>query len=117
MGKNGLEYIIQFVARLLQPSQSESAALFIGDLVVKLLQKVNYPDEKPSRAVILTLSYPCLQGSNHLAPVLPDLLTAAALRLESAKTATFIQSLVLVFAHLIIDQQEHAREERRRLSF
>ncbi|RUS18224.1 hypothetical protein BC937DRAFT_89014 [Endogone sp. FLAS-F59071] len=77
-GKSGLDYIVQFVGKLLQPAQSESAALLVGDVLV---------------------------GTN-LAPVLPDLLNAVVYRLSSAQSPTFIQSLVLVFAHLILSQQE-----------
>src|SRR4051794_38175995 len=38
-GKTGLELIIQFIAKLLDPSQTESAALFVGDLISKLIKK------------------------------------------------------------------------------
>ncbi|RUS35306.1 armadillo-type protein [Jimgerdemannia flammicorona] len=111
-GKSGLDYIVQFVAKLLQPAQTESAALFVGDVLVKLIQKTG----------------------NNLAPVLPELLNAVVFRLATAESPTFIQvgmrsiiwglglirfwyglqlnptlslqSLVLVFAHLILAQQE-----------
>ncbi|KAG0321166.1 Importin 9 [Linnemannia gamsii] len=36
-GKSGTDLLIQFIAKLLDPSQSESAALFVGDLVAKLI--------------------------------------------------------------------------------
>ncbi|CAG8445061.1 3579_t:CDS:10 [Funneliformis caledonium] len=80
-GKTGLDYVIQYIAKSLQPSQSESAC-FLGDLVVKLINK----------------------AGNRIVPVLPDLLKASATRLEGAKTATFIQSLVMIFAHLMLSQ-------------
>ncbi|ORX95566.1 ARM repeat-containing protein [Basidiobolus meristosporus CBS 931.73] len=77
--KTGLDYVVQFIAKLLHPSQSESAALFVGDLIAKLIQK----------------------GGDRLSPIIPDLLKAVTLRLAEAQTSTFVQSLVLVFAHLI----------------
>lgn len=77
--KTGLDLVIQFVAKLLHPNQSESASLFVGELITKLITK----------------------GGDVLQPVLPDLLRAVAERLESAKTSTFIQSLVIVFAQLL----------------
>ncbi|EGF83226.1 hypothetical protein BATDEDRAFT_84771 [Batrachochytrium dendrobatidis JAM81] len=80
----GLECIIRFIAQLLDPSQSESAAMFVGDLVTKLIQK----------------------GHAILAPVLPELLHSVVCRLESARRPTFIQTLVLVFAHLIQNQMD-----------
>lgn len=39
-GKSGLQYVVEFVANLLTPDHSESEALFVGDLIVKLIQKV-----------------------------------------------------------------------------
>jgi len=68
-GKTGLDYIIQFIARLLQPAEEEGAALFVGTLIVKLIQK----------------------AGDKIVPVLGELLQAVAMKLESAKTATFIQ--------------------------
>ncbi|CAG8581226.1 3908_t:CDS:10 [Cetraspora pellucida] len=81
-GKTGLDYVIQFIAKSLQPTESESATFF-GDLVVKLIEK----------------------AGNRLLPVLPELLRAVAVKLESARTATFIQSLLMIFAHLTLSQK------------
>lgn len=39
-GKSGLQYVVEFVANLLQPDHTESEAMFVGDLIVKLIQKV-----------------------------------------------------------------------------
>ncbi|GJJ78574.1 importin-9 [Entomortierella parvispora] len=83
-GKTGLELIIQFIAKLLDPSQTESAALFVGDMICKLIKK----------------------GGDLVAPIIPDLLNAVTLRLAEAKLATFIQPLVMVFAHLCLNQHE-----------
>ncbi|KAJ3299143.1 hypothetical protein HK104_009937 [Borealophlyctis nickersoniae] len=79
-----MDYVIQFVAKLLHPSQSESASVFVGGLITQLIKS----------------------GSNELLPVLPDLLRAVTERLESAKLSLFIQTLVMVFAHLIQTQME-----------
>ncbi|CAG8628530.1 5148_t:CDS:10, partial [Ambispora leptoticha] len=65
----GLDYIIELIAKLLQPSESESAALFLGELIIKLIQK----------------------AGDLILAVLPDLLKAVATRLETAQTPTFIQ--------------------------
>ncbi|KAI8338795.1 armadillo-type protein [Choanephora cucurbitarum] len=83
-GKSGLDYIIHFIAKLLEPTGSDSDAIFVGDLIVTLIQKVG----------------------NGIAPVLPDLLTAVLARLMNTDYQPFIQSLVMVFAHLFIAQQE-----------
>ncbi|KAK3819975.1 MAG: armadillo-type protein [Benniella sp.] len=83
-GKNGMELIIQFIAKLLDPSQTESAALFVGDLISKLIKK----------------------GSDLVSPILPDLLNAVTLRLADAKLPSFIQPLVMVFAQLCLSQHE-----------
>ncbi|CAG8679488.1 17254_t:CDS:10, partial [Dentiscutata erythropus] len=81
-GKTGLDYVIQFIAKSLQPTESESATFF-GDLVVKLIEK----------------------AGNRLLPVLPELLRAVIAKLESARTATFIQSLLMIFAYLTLNQK------------
>ncbi|KAJ3043965.1 Importin 9 [Rhizophlyctis rosea] len=81
---NGLHYTIQFVAKLLAPQQTESGSIFVGGLITKLIQ----------------------MGGNELAPVLPDLLRAVAERLSTAQESFFIQTLVLVFAHLIHSHME-----------
>ncbi|CAG8449022.1 6245_t:CDS:10 [Ambispora gerdemannii] len=83
-GKTGLDYIIELIAKLLQPSESESAALFLGELIIKLIQK----------------------AGDLILVVLPDLLKAVATRLETAQTPTFIQSMVMIFAHLFNSQLE-----------
>ena len=38
-GKTGLDFVIQYIAKALQPKETESAG-FLGDLVVKLIKKV-----------------------------------------------------------------------------
>jgi hypothetical protein len=38
--KNGLELLLQFIAKMLAPNQTESGAIFIGNLVRKLISKV-----------------------------------------------------------------------------
>lgn len=68
-GKTGLEFIIQFIAKLLDPSQTESAALYVGDMISKLIMK----------------------GGDLVTPILPDLLNAVAQRLADAQLASFIQ--------------------------
>lgn len=74
----------QFLAILsrLLVLDSESGGLRVGDFVIAILRKM--PQE--------------------ILPVLPDLLNAMVRRLATAKTATFIQSLVLPFAYLMKDQ-------------
>ncbi|KAL1915230.1 uncharacterized protein VTP21DRAFT_7506 [Calcarisporiella thermophila] len=82
-GRSGLHQLMDFVARLLHPEQSESAALFVGDLIVKLIQK----------------------GGEQLTPIMPQLLNAVVQRLAAATTPTFVQSLIGVFAHLLVNGQ------------
>ncbi|KAI1299168.1 hypothetical protein EDD11_006488 [Mortierella claussenii] len=83
-GKTGLDLLIQFIAKLLHPSQTESAALFVGDLISKLIKK----------------------GGDSVAPILPDILNAVTARLADAKLPSFIQPLVMVFVQLSLMQHE-----------
>ena len=57
------------IAKLLQPSESESGGLYVGDLTIALIRR----------------------ATADLQPILPELLRAFALRLATAATATFGQ--------------------------
>ncbi|KAJ1912692.1 hypothetical protein H4219_005505 [Mycoemilia scoparia] len=76
----GLDYILRFITMLLQPHGSESVALFVGDLVCKLVQRGS---QYITGNVMITLI---------------DIMTA---RLETARTSSFISSLLPFYAHLI----------------
>ncbi|KAJ1800059.1 hypothetical protein LPJ59_001380 [Coemansia sp. RSA 2399] len=77
----GLEHIIRFVAVLLSPDSSESAALFVGDLVVKIVQKCS--------AFISS-------------DVLTELIRVVTSRLATARTSSFCSSLVPLYAQLFL---------------
>ncbi|KAI5452485.1 hypothetical protein NCC49_000648 [Naganishia albida] len=77
-GRSGLDRMLQLLSQLLQPSSSESGALYIGDLILHLLRN----------------------AGEHLSSVLPELLKALVERLLTAKTTIFTQSLILPFAYL-----------------
>jgi hypothetical protein len=79
-GKSGLEVVIEVVAKLLDPNADESGSVFVGALITKLI----------------------VRSGDALTDVLPDLLRAVTLRLDTAKNATFIQTLVMVFAQLFV---------------
>ncbi|CAL1694900.1 unnamed protein product [Somion occarium] len=81
-GKSGLEHVLAVIAKQLQ-GEDESGGLFIGDLIIHLLRVAG-------EAVV---------------PVLPELLQATAKRMQTAKTATFVQSLIIPFAYLIHNDQ------------
>lgn len=68
-GQTGLQKILALLAKLLDPSSSESAGLFMGDLILHLLRN----------------------AGDQLSLVLPDLLKALVNRVISAKTTTYTQ--------------------------
>ncbi|KAK0168636.1 hypothetical protein PV327_002414 [Microctonus hyperodae] len=78
-GRTGLHYILQIVAQLLNPQSSEFTATFVGRLVTTLIRKV---------------------GSN-LGENLDSLLKAVLSKMQRAETLTVMQSLLMVYAHLI----------------
>ncbi|KAH0591342.1 hypothetical protein H2248_001421 [Termitomyces sp. 'cryptogamus'] len=82
-GRSGLDYTLTLIAKTLE-SPDEFGGLVIGDLIIHLLRTVG--------------------GS--ILPVLPQLLQAMIDRMTSAKTATFLQSLVIPFAFLINNQRD-----------
>jgi importin-9 len=77
-GQAGLVHVLTVIARLLQ-NQDESGGLVIGDLIIHLFR--------------------CAGES--VLPVLPDLLQAMLVRMQTAQTATFLQSLIIPFAFLV----------------
>ncbi|KZT44292.1 ARM repeat-containing protein [Sistotremastrum suecicum HHB10207 ss-3] len=78
-GRTGLQRILGVIARLLEPSKDESGGLVVGDLIVQLIR----------------------QGGGSIKPLLPELIQAMVLRMPTAKTATFSQSLIVPIALLI----------------
>ncbi|KAJ3786679.1 ARM repeat-containing protein [Lentinula aff. detonsa] len=82
-GQSGLEHVLRLVARILQ-AEDESAGLTIGELIIHLLRR----------------------AGESVLPVLPELLHALVTRMLAAKTATFVQSLVVPFAFLINNQRD-----------
>jgi len=83
-GKNGVVLIVEFIAKMLDPSQSDNASIFLGDLINKLI----------------------LKGGNDIAQILPDLLTAITRRVAISRNTIFIQSMICVFSQLIQSQME-----------
>ncbi|KAI0721417.1 ARM repeat-containing protein [Cerioporus squamosus] len=82
-GQSGLDGVLGVIAKQLQ-SEDESGGLVIGDLIIHLLRRAG-------EAVL---------------PVLPQLLEAMIRRMRTAKTATFLQSLIIPFAFLIHNQRD-----------
>ncbi|KAI1104066.1 ARM repeat-containing protein [Jackrogersella minutella] len=77
--RSGLEVCLHIIDRLLGPSIEDNAASDVGGLAAELVEKA---------------------GHERLGPFLPQLLQAVANRLATAEAASFIQSLILVFARL-----------------
>ncbi|KAJ7040268.1 ARM repeat-containing protein [Mycena alexandri] len=82
-GRNGLDCVLSLIAKSLE-NQDESGGLVIGDLIIHLLRR----------------------AGESVLPVLPQLLQAMIGRMTTAKTATFLQSLVIPFAFLINNQRD-----------
>lgn len=69
LGRSGLSRVLAVVSKLLEPGESESGGLFVGDLVLHLIRT----------------------AGNSLGDILPGLLTAFVSRLATAQTASFSQ--------------------------
>ncbi|KDQ62857.1 hypothetical protein JAAARDRAFT_146629 [Jaapia argillacea MUCL 33604] len=82
-GRSGLDHVLAVVARLLE-NQDESGGLVIGDLIIHLLRRTG----------------------DAILSVLPEMLRAMVGRMNTAQTATFIQSLVVPFCFLIVNQRD-----------
>jgi hypothetical protein len=75
--------VLTVIARLLQ-NQDESGGLVIGDLIIHLFRR----------------------AGESVLPVLPDLLQAMLVRMQTARTATFLQSLIIPFAFLVYNHRD-----------
>ncbi|KAF8554336.1 ARM repeat-containing protein [Imleria badia] len=82
-GQSGLGHILKLIAKLLR-NEDESGGLVIGDLIIHVLRR----------------------AGDSVLPVLPELLHAMVERMLIAKTATFLQSLVIPFVFLIHNQAD-----------
>lgn len=83
-GKSGLVHILAVAEHLLNPVGSEFSATFVGRLVTTLIQKVGVG----------------------LGEHLDRLLKAVLSKLQGARTLSVIQSLIMVYAHLVHSQLE-----------
>lgn len=82
-GQSGLGHVLKLIAKLLR-NEDESGGLVIGDLIIHVLRR----------------------AGDSVLPVLPELLRAMVERMLTAKTATFLQSLVIPFVFLIHNQAD-----------
>ncbi|XP_033341884.2 importin 9 [Megalopta genalis] len=78
-GQTGLQYILQIIAQLLNPQSSEFTAIFVGRLVTTLIRK----------------------AGDTLGENLDLLLKAVLSKMQRAETLTVVQSLLMIYAHLI----------------
>ncbi|XP_070158231.1 importin-9 isoform X2 [Polyergus mexicanus] len=81
-GQTGLQYILEIIAQLLNPQSSEFTATFVGRLVTTLIKNVG----------------------NNLGENLDLLLKAVLSKMQSAETLIVMQSLLMIYAHLINTQ-------------
>jgi len=80
--------VLALLARLLDPSFSESGGLFMGDLIIHLLRN----------------------AGSHLGAVLPSLLQALVSRIAIAQTPSYVSTLVLPFAYLFTAHRDSVLE-------
>ncbi|XP_059806493.1 importin-9 isoform X1 [Hypanus sabinus] len=83
-GHNGLWYVMQVVSQLLDPRSTECTAAFVGRLISTLISK----------------------AGSQLGENLDQILRAILSKMQQAETLTVMQSLIMVFAHLVHNQLE-----------
>ncbi|XP_020292882.1 importin-9 isoform X2 [Pseudomyrmex gracilis] len=81
-GQTGLQYILQIIGLLLNPQSSEFTATFVGRLVTTLIRHVG----------------------NSLGENLDLLLKAVLSKMQTAESSLVMQSLLMIYAHLINTQ-------------
>ncbi|XP_010829361.1 PREDICTED: importin-9 isoform X1 [Bison bison bison] len=83
-GHSGLWYVMQVVSQLLDPRTSEFTAAFVGRLVSTLIAR----------------------AGRELGESLDQILRAVLSKMQQAETLSVMQSLIMVFAHLVHTQLE-----------
>ncbi|XP_006628350.1 importin-9 [Lepisosteus oculatus] len=83
-GHSGLWYVMQVVSQLLDPRTSEFTAAFVGRLVSTLIAR----------------------AGTQLGDNLDQILRAILSKMQQAETLSVMQSLIMVFAHLVHSQLE-----------
>uniref|UniRef100_A0A3B3UAZ7 Importin 9 n=1 Tax=Poecilia latipinna TaxID=48699 RepID=A0A3B3UAZ7_9TELE len=83
-GNSGLWYVMQVVNQLLDPRTSESTAVFVGRLVSTLISR----------------------AGTELGDQLDHILRAILSKMQQAEALSVMQSLIMVFAHLVHSQLE-----------
>ncbi|XP_075967131.1 importin-9 [Anarhichas minor] len=83
-GNSGLWYVMQVVNQLLDPRTSEFTAAFVGRLVSTLISR----------------------AGTQLGEQLDQILRAILSKMQQAETLSVMQSLIMVFAHLVHSQLE-----------
>ncbi|KAI1893099.1 hypothetical protein AGOR_G00140410 [Albula goreensis] len=83
-GRSGLWYVMQVVSQLLDPRTSEFTAAFVGRLVSTLIAR----------------------AGTELGDNLDQILRAILSKMQQAETLSVMQSLIMVFAHLVHSQLE-----------
>ncbi|KAI0216737.1 Importin-9 [Lamellibrachia satsuma] len=83
-GNSGLSYVVQIISKLLDPKTSEFTATFVGRLVSILIARMG----------------------SQLGENLDLMLRAVLSKMQQAETLSVLQSLIMVFAHLIHHQME-----------
>ncbi|KAM6977557.1 importin-9 [Aplochiton taeniatus] len=83
-GHSGLWYVMQVVSQLLDPRTSEFTAAFVGRLVSTLITR----------------------AGTELGDQLDQILRAILSKMQQAETLSVMQSLIMVFAHLVHSQLE-----------
>ncbi|KAJ2159428.1 hypothetical protein GGF46_003027 [Coemansia sp. RSA 552] len=95
-GKSGLERIVDFVAMLMSPDNSESSALFVGDLVTKIVQKC---------------------GQHITGDDLAGLVRIVTARLATARTPSLCTSLLPFYAQLMVSHPSEVVDLLSAMSF
>lgn len=95
-GRNGLQYVLEVILHLLDPTLPEFSASYVGKLVVVFIQKVTY-----LCAVTLVWTIVSPQAGNALGHDLQLLLRAVLSKMQGVTTSSVMQSLLLVFARLL----------------
>lgn len=91
-----MSYVVRLAVHLLDPGRPEYSAAFVGKLIIVFIKKV--------RCLMVLWEVRCLssvQAGAALGDHLQLLLRSVLSKMQSVKTASVMQSLLMVYAYLL----------------
>ena len=103
-GRSGLHYVVQVILHLLDPTRPEFSATFVGRLIITFVKKATGNCQLIKVSWFIPHTHTHMQAGNALGEHLELLLRSVLSKMQSVQSGSVMQSLLVVFAYLIMTQ-------------